>query len=310
MPQETEGAGASPVAGYALATAAAACWAASGVTAKWLFSGGAAGPLDPAVLAGARSVVAAAVLLVFLALARPGLLRVRPRDLPFLAAYGVFGLAAVHFAYFKTISLAGVATAILLEYLAPVFVLAVSVLSGGRRMTWALPAGVGLSVAGCALVAGAADGSVVLAPAALAWGLASAVLFAGYALAGRAATVRWHPLTLLGYGLAAAALFWLAVLGPQRVLAPLADPVTAAAVLFVAVFGTVLPFAAFLAALRRLDATRVTVTSTLEPVLAAGAAWLLLGEALTAWQLAGGVLVLAAVLVASRAGAPAGVPGA
>ena len=47
----------------------------------------------------------------------------RRRSLPFLALFGVAGLAMVHFTYFKTISLTDVATAILLEYLAPILVL-------------------------------------------------------------------------------------------------------------------------------------------------------------------------------------------
>jgi drug/metabolite transporter (DMT)-like permease len=73
---------------------------------------------------------------------------VRARDLPFLAVFGIFGLALVHFADFKTISLTGVATAILLEYLAPVVVLIFSVSLLREKLTWALPAAVLLSVSG------------------------------------------------------------------------------------------------------------------------------------------------------------------
>ncbi|TLM80354.1 MAG: hypothetical protein FDZ70_01060 [Actinobacteria bacterium] len=291
--------------GWALAVFAAACWAASGVTARWVFSSG----VDPAALAGVRSLIAFAVLLVYLATARRDLLRVSARDLLPLAAYGVLGLAAVHYAYYRTISLAGVATAILLEYLSPVLVLAYSVVVLRQRPTWALPAGVAASVAGCALVVGATGGPR-LSGEALAWGLASAVLFAAYAVVGGHAGARWHPLTALLYGFAAAAVFWLVAIGPRRVLAPLVEPRTAAAAVFVAVFGAVLAFGAFLGALRRLDATRVMVASTIEPVLAAGAAWALLGEALTMRQVLGGALVLAAVVVVARAGGPAPPPGA
>lgn len=310
-----------PAVGYVLASAAATCWAVGGITAKWLFTPAAeavgwrvppvGAVVDPAVLSGSRAVAAFVVLAVYLASTRRDLLRVAPRDVPVLAAYGVFGLSAMHFAYYTTISLAGVATAILLEYLAPVFVLAFSVAFLRARPTAALPAGVGLSVAGCALVAGVlGDGGLRVSPAALAWGLASAVLFGAYALFGRYAAGHWHPLTSLVYGLGSAAGFWLVVLGPSRVVGAFGDARAAGGIVLVAVVGTVLPFGMFLAALRRLDATRVTVTSTLEPALAAAGAWVLFGDRLTGWQVVGGMLVLAAVAVVSRAGEPAVVPGA
>jgi len=101
--------------------------------------------MDPLTLSAARALVSFAVAFVYLLTRRRHLLRVRSRDLPFLAVFGVLGLAMVHFAYFKTISLTGVATAILLEYLAPVIVLVFSVTVLGQRLTPALPAAVFLS---------------------------------------------------------------------------------------------------------------------------------------------------------------------
>ena len=105
--------------GYALVLLAATCWAGGGLIAKWLFT--APGPatwswpfpplgidVDPLVLSAARAIVSTVIALVYVhrAAARPAR-RSRGRDLPFLAVFGVFGLALVHFAYFKTISLTG-----------------------------------------------------------------------------------------------------------------------------------------------------------------------------------------------------------
>jgi DME family drug/metabolite transporter len=64
----------------------------------------------------------------------------------------------------------------------------------------------------------------------------------------------------------------------------------------VVVAGTLLPFICVVAALRHLPAPRVAVAATLEPVLAALFAWRLHDERLALVQLAGGGLVLAAVL--------------
>ena len=226
--------------GYLLVVLAAACWATGGLTAKWLFTAPSAAnaswpvpPLgiavDPQALSGGRALSAFLLLLAYLALVDRPSLKVQRRDLLFLGVFGVFGLAAVHFTYFMTISLTNVATAILLEYLAPVIVLLVGVLFMGHRFTWALPAGVALSVAGCALVVGAIGGDgLVVSPQGIAWGLASAGFFAFYSLMGGVAVTRFSPYTTLVYGLGFAAVFWLLVLGPARVLALFTDPGTAA----------------------------------------------------------------------------------
>lgn len=306
--------------GYLLAGFAAACWATGGLTAKWLFS-----PLDattrrwpvpplgltvdPIALSGARALVAFAILAVSLAFVRRDALRVAWRDLPFFVVFGVLGLAMVHFTYFKTLSLTGVATAILLEYLAPVLVMGVSVAFLGERFSWSLPVAVAFSVAGCALVAGAIGGGVrPVPPAGVAWGLASAVFFALYTLMGKYAARRFSPWTLLTYGLGAAAIFWLLFIGPVKVVSLLMRPSTFLAVVFIAVVSTILPFVAYLTALHHIDATKVTITATLEPALAGIGAYVVLHESLTGLQVLGGALVVVAITLAQASGRGSGVP--
>jgi drug/metabolite transporter (DMT)-like permease len=254
--------------------------------------------IEPTVLSAGRALSAFVLLLVYLAVARRSELRVAVRDVPFFALFGVAGLAMVHFTYFKTISLTNVATAILLEYLAPILVLVVSIMFMGHKLTWQLPVGVALSVTGSALVVGAmGGGGLVVSPAGIGWGLLSAVFFATYSLLGTHAARRFSPYTTLVYGLGFASVFWLVLLGPSRILPVLADWRSAAAVLFMAVVSTIVPFWAFLVALRHIPPTNATVASTIEPVLAAGGAFLLFGESLTAIQLLGGLLVIGAIAV-------------
>ena len=288
-----------------MAAAAAVLWATGAVTAKWMFST-LAFPVDPMALSGARAVLAFAVTMVFLVPFGRTHLKVRLKDLWFLAVFGVLGLAMVHFTYFKAIELTDVATAILLEYLAPILVLMVSIAFLGERFTWALPAGVALSVSGCALMVGAVGGKgLVVTPAGLAWGLGAAFFFALYTLMGKYASGRFSPWTLLAYGLGAACLFWIVVMGgPARIAAILAQPIGLAAVLYVAIFSTVLPFGAFLTALHYIDATKASVTATLEPAVGGVLAYALLGESLAPIQMLGGALVLAAIVTVQWSPAP------
>lgn len=295
--------------GYALALLAAGCWATGGLMAKWLFTdpsvAASAWPvpplgihIEPTVLSAGRACSAFALLLVALAIGRRRDLVIGRRDLPFFAVFGVAGLAMVHFTYFKTISLTNVATAILLEYLAPVVVLVVGVAFLRHKFSWALPAGVALSIAGCALVVGVAGGGgLVVSPQGILWGLSSAVFFAGYSLMGTYAATRYSPYTTLVWGLGFASLFWLVLLGPSAVLGTFADAKTASAVVFMAIVSTIIPFAAFLTALRHIAPTNATVTSTVEPFLAGVGALLLFGESLSVTQMLGGVLVVLAIIV-------------
>ena len=66
----------------------------------------------------------------------------------------------------------------------------------------------------------------------------------------------------------------------------------------------------FFAGLRRVGPSSAAILSTLEPPVTVLLAFLAFGEALTAVQLAGGALVLAAVVVLNLRGAPAPVPAA
>ena len=61
------------------------------------------------------------------------------------------------------------------------------------------------------------------------------------------------------------------------------------------VIGTLVPFLLMVTALRHLPAARVAVVAMLEPVLGAVIAWGVHDQTLAAIQIAGGVVVLAAI---------------
>ena len=65
---------------------------------------------------------------------------------------------------------------------------------------------------------------------------------------------------------------------------------------FLIVLGTAVPFACIVAALQHVPAARVAIVATLEPVLAAVFAFVILDEGLAAVQILGGGLVIGAVI--------------
>jgi drug/metabolite transporter (DMT)-like permease len=70
------------------------------------------------------------------------------------------------------------------------------------------------------------------------------------------------------------------------------------------VLGTVVPFIFMITALRHIPATRATVVAMIEPVLAGVVAYAWLGEEISAGQIAGGLLVLGAIVLAQTARGP------
>ena len=129
-----------------------------------------------------------------------------------------------------------------------------------------------------------------------------AIYLIGFERAGRS----YDAFTALTWGLGFAALFWLLVSPPWTFpLGDLSGARNLSLAFGVVVIGTLAPFLLNVSALRHLPAARVGVVATLEPVLAALVAWVIHDEALTGVQIAGGLMVVAAVAwVQSHAPAP------
>ncbi|HVE92364.1 MAG TPA: DMT family transporter, partial [Actinomycetota bacterium] len=77
----------------------------------------------------------------------------------------------------------------------------------------------------------------------------------------------------------------------------LLNPRFAAWVLFLGVLCTVAPFLMFVWGLERVDASRAGIVSTLEPLAAAGLAFVWLGQRLSVAQTLGGAMVVAGIAI-------------
>jgi drug/metabolite transporter (DMT)-like permease len=78
--------------------------------------------VEPVRLSQLRVTAAFAVMVVALALTRPGTLRLRRAELPLLAVYGILGVATTQFLYFVAIERLPIGLALLIEFTAPIMV--------------------------------------------------------------------------------------------------------------------------------------------------------------------------------------------
>ena len=213
-----------------------------------------------------------------------------------MAWLGVAGIALVHATYYLAIERMDIGVALVIQYLAPALLLIWATVVHRVHAPKRLWAAVALSVVGCALVVDAPAGTGNLDGL----GVLAAVGGHGHAgdlphrLPARGAALRRVHHAGLRVRLRDAVLARRAA-GLDVPLGPAGLRRNVALALGVAVIGTLVPFLLLVTALRHLPAAKVAVVATLEPVLASVMAWFWLDQALSATQITGGLVVLAAV---------------
>jgi DME family drug/metabolite transporter len=230
------------------------------------------------------------------------------RDLAYCFLLGTLGVAVSNYFYYVAIQRTSVATAIIVQYTAPVWVLFYVVARGQQKLSLQKVMAVTLAVAGIALVIGIAGiGSRGGATLRLdSYGLFAALLasfsFAFYNVAGHGILARHDRWRVLVWTLAAAAVFWLFVNPPWKVIAAHYAPAQWLFLFMFSMISVLGAFSLYFLGLQHLEPTRAIIASCLEPVFSILLAALLLGEVLRPIQTLGIVFVLAAIVIVQRPG--------
>lgn len=276
--------------------AATLFWGLSGSLARYMFRDR---HLPPLVVVEMRLVTATLVLGAWLALRRPAALRIRRRDIGYIATLGIFGVAAVQASYFLAVASLGVGVAIVLQYLAPSLIVLYDTLRGVRVRPALLLAVIG-ALAGTALVAGD-PGPIARHAAPWQWatGLVAALSWAFYIVFSKRALARYAPQTVLFHTFLIAAFVMGIVTPPWRIVAAGYGPDVWLLFLAIGLGSTLVPFALFYSGLKDLAPAPAALIANLEPVIAVLGAWAILGEGLKLTQWIGAALVLIAAVAAS-----------
>ena len=233
------------------------------------------------------------------------------RHLPLIAAYGAVPVAGCQLAYFTAVRHVPVGVALLIEYTAPVAVVAWLWLRHGHRPTRLTVVGAALGIAGLLLVIDLTGGTT--SAVGVLWSLVAMVGAACYFVLSSRDVGDLPASVLAAGGLLAGGLVLLAAgwagLVPFAVSgAPIAfDGFTVAwwvPVAGLGIFSAAVAYGCGVAAARRLGARLASFVALSEVVAALVFAGLFLGQAPAPVQLAGGVLIVAGV-VAVRRGEPA-----
>jgi drug/metabolite transporter (DMT)-like permease len=245
----------------------------------------------------------------YLLLFKRHLLKINPKDLPFLILFGVV-LALFNILWTLAVTLTGAAVATVLVYASAAFTAILGRIFLKEQLGWVKIIAVILCLAGCLLVSGATSSA--------AWqtntigiltGLSSGLLYAVYSLMGRHASQRQlNPWTSLFYTFlfAAIILLTLNLLPLNFIPATASRPVEMfflgnawrgwLLLLLLAAGPTLLGFGLYNVSLSLLPSSTANLIVTSEPVFTIITAYFLLGERLSGLEIVGSLLILSALV--------------
>jgi len=279
-------------------------------TGRMKIAGRTVGYIPPMMLSQSRTTFSFLILIAVLLCVRGRRgVAMRPRELLQCMALGIFGIAASNFFYYFAIEKTTVATAIIVQYSAPVLVLLYMLARGRQRATAARIWGVALAVTGSMLAIGIVGGTAgfpwfavgthrlkfnglgVLAA------LLAAAAFAFWNVYGGSlveSVGRWQVVLWAMFG---AAVGWMLINPPARIIAAHYEPQQWLFLLIFAISSSLVPSSLYMWGLEHLDPTRAIVTSCLEPVFAIVIAAVALGETVNSFQILGIAVVLTATIL-------------
>jgi drug/metabolite transporter (DMT)-like permease len=280
----------SPRRGIALCVLSACAFGAMAVFAKEAYAAG-AGVLTLLLV---RFLLAAT--LFWALVAWRGARLPRRRTVLLALGLGAFGYAAQAGLYFGALTHIDASLTSLLLYLYPTLVFAGAVALRREQVTARRVGALGLATGGTALVLlggslGALDGTGV------AMAIGAAVIYATYILVADAVVGDVDPFVLAALVTTGAAVSMVLVGGASGSIDFGFAPAGWAWIAAMACGSTVLGVSAFFVGLRDVGPATASIVSTIEPAVTVGLATTIYGEALGSSQLAGGVLVLGAVVI-------------
>ena len=288
--------------GTMLAILAGVLWGFSGILGQLFFErfGG-----DPLWITSFRLLVAGLVLLALSYFSAPKRffdLVKTPKNWLVLLIYAFGGVFSVQFFYYWTIQSANSATATILQYTSPVFIMLYGAiysrkLPKARSIVYVLGAMLGVFL----LITNGNFSHLMISPLSLLTGLITAVAVTVYSLAPRRLLRQYGSLNVAGWGMILAGL-GSNLLHPFWKVDFKIEPLAMVYVLGIALLGTALAFLVWLQAIKYVSPLVVNVATATEPLTSVLLSIPLFGLRLSLVSVLAIALVLVSVIFLSRAG--------
>lgn len=270
-------------------------WGTMGVFVNYFDSIG-LGSID---IAGVRVFFASVLVVIFILIKDPKLLKIKLRDIWCFIGSGLVSLMIFTICYFKTIVMSSMSVAAVLLYTSPVFVIVLSFIIFKEKITKIKAISCIVCVAGSAFVSGIIGSDTHISLAAFLLGITSGFAYALYSIFSRFALQKSYPsITITAYT------FIFATLGltfvsdiPTIANSVLTKPSNCVIMLLSGLITAVLPYLFYTMGLEKIESGKAAVIAAIEPVVAVILGWIIFHDDLSFIQYFGIFLVIASIAI-------------
>lgn len=287
--------------GIVLAITGSLFWGASGVIAQFLMT---TKQVETSWLVGVRIFFAGVIMIIIASLKykKDVLAPIKnKKELLTLFIFSLFGVNALQFSFFKAIATSNAATATILQYLSPIFLVVFFIIESKKIPSKLTIISILLSLLGIVLLVTGGDISTLsISTEGLIWGLLAGFFGAFYIVQPRALLKKYGTLLVIGWGMLMGG-GMLQIFYPFWHAAPKMDAATLSGVLFIVIFGTILSYMCLLKSTNYIPAQYASLLTSFEPLSSAVLSVLFLGVSLSKVELTSIAVIILAVFLLSRA---------
>lgn len=198
------------------------------------------------------------------------LFRIKLKDVWIFISAGLFSIILFNFAYYTTMSLTSLSVAAVLLYTAPFFVVIISLLIFGEKLTTNKTLACITAFIGCCMVSGLFDAQQRVSGKAIFWGLLTGFGYALYTVFGEIAIRHgYKTLTITFYVFLFAAIFSVFFINPaESITLFVSDSKIFITVFLMALLNTVIPYLLYTVGLSGVEPSVAPIIATVEPVVA------------------------------------------
>ena len=279
-----------------MAAMAGILWGITGVIGQFLF--GQKG-IEPTWLVSYRLLSAGFTLLLILKCMKLDIFCVwrEKQDAILLCIYSVTGMMMVQFSFFKAVETSNAGTATVLQYLNPAMMLVFYALLHRMMPRINEFVVVAMALLGIFLVSTGGDvNNFTLSPAGLFWGLACAVFTCVYSILPLRLLRKYDARIICGWGMLLGGIVLTLVTRPWTIETNV-DQAVVLSMVFLVAFGTIVPFCCSLMAMPIIGPINTNLLSSVEPVVAAIIAFVVLDTYFSVGEVIGFAFIIGTIFV-------------
>ena len=247
---------------------------------------------DPLTVVTFRALIAFLLLFFITILVNPDSLRIRKGDFIYFAIYGLLSVTFCFLLFFYAIKFTTIATATILLYTYPAFVVILSTFFLKEELTKTKILALLLTFLGCILVIQVYDpAELKLNLRGIIYGLGAGLGAGLYSVFGKKAVQRYSPWTVVTYALGFGSFFLIIARGVRPLYSVNYPTITWIWIFALATFSTLLGYSIYTRGLKYIEASRAGIVATWEVVVASFLAFLIFGETLSLLQIFGALFI-------------------